>query len=60
MNHFSLDVMRKEKVRDLQAEGMQSQAYYRSRASKRSLWSGLPKMILALLGALGLLGLLVR
>lgn len=60
MNHYSYDVMQKEKVRNLQVEGMRSQAYYRSQTSKRSLRNGLPKMILALLGTLGILGLLVR
>jgi hypothetical protein len=60
MNHFSYDVMRKEKVRTLQNEGMRSQAWHRSGTPNLSLWRGLPKLILALLGALGILGLLVR
>jgi hypothetical protein len=60
MNHFSYDVMRKEKVSDLQAEGIRSQEFYRSGAPKLSLSRRLPKFLLALLGILGLLGLLVR
>jgi hypothetical protein len=60
MNYFSYDVIRKEKIRDLQAEGMKSQAYHRSRAPKPGLLGGLPKLFLALLGILGILGLLVR
>ena len=60
MNHFSYDVMRKEKIRDLQAEGMSSQSYHRSGAPKRSLVRGIQKFILTLLGILGLLSLLVR
>ncbi|HET6598190.1 MAG TPA: hypothetical protein VFG81_21420 [Anaerolineales bacterium] len=60
MNHFSYDVMRKERVRSLQNEGMRSQAFYRSMAPKLSLRRGSPKLIFAILGALGILGLLVR
>ena len=60
MNHFSYDVMRKEKVRSLQDEGMRSQAYYRSRSSRHGLLGGLPKLIAAILGTLGILGLLLR
>ena len=32
MNHFSYEMMGKEKVRDLQEEGMRSQAVHRSGA----------------------------
>jgi hypothetical protein len=60
MNHFSYDVMRKEKVRGLQAEGLSSQAFHRSGASRLGLLRGLPKLIVAILGILGILGLLVR
>ena len=60
MNHYSYDVMRKEKICDLQAEGMASQAFYRSGATKPGLLYRLPKLILALLSVLGILGLLVR
>lgn len=60
MNHFSYDVMRKEKIRDLQSEGMNSQAYHRSGAPKRGVLRALPRLVLGLLGALGLLGLLIR
>lgn len=60
MNHFSYDVMRKEKVRDLQNEGIRSQSFHRSGAPRLSLLRGLPKLILMLLSLLGILGLLVR
>jgi hypothetical protein len=60
MNHFSYDVMRKEKIRDLQAEGVASQSFHRSGAPKPGLVRGLPRLILAILGTLGILGLLVR
>ena len=60
MNHFSYDVIRKEKIRDLQAEGVASQSFHRSGAPKVSLVRSVPKFILTLLGVLGLLSLLVR
>ena len=60
MNHFSYEMMGKQKVKDLQGEGMRSQAFHRSGAPKIAILRGLPKLILALLGILGLLGLLVR
>lgn len=60
MNHFSYDVLRKEKIRDLQAEGIASQSFHRSGARKLGLLRGLPKLMLTLLGILGLLSLLVR
>jgi hypothetical protein len=60
MNHFSYDVLGKEKVRDLQNEGVRSQSFHRSGAPRLSLLRGLPKLILMLLSLLGILGLLVR
>jgi len=60
MNHFSYDVIRKKKVHDLQGEGMRSQEFHRSGASKLSVLRGLPKLVLTLLGILGILGLLIR
>ena len=60
MNDFSYEVMTKEKVKDLQEEGMRSQAFYRSGSSELSLLRGLPRLILMLLGSLGLLELLIR
>ena len=60
MNHFSYDVMRKEKVRELQNEGIRSQSFHRSGAPRLSLLRGLPKLLSILLSALGILGLLVR
>ena len=58
MNHFSYDVLRKEKVHDLQKEGMTSQAFHRSGAPRLTLLRNLPKLILMILGVLGLLSLL--
>jgi len=60
MNHFSYDVLGKEKVRDLQNEGLRSQSFHRSGAPSLGLLRGLPKLVLGLLGILGLLALLVR
>ena len=60
MNHFSYDVMRKNKIRELQSEGMRSQAFHRSGARSRTLLGGLPRLVLGLLGILGLLSLLIR
>jgi hypothetical protein len=60
MNHFSYDVMRKEKIRDLQKEGVASQSFHRSGAPRTGLVSGMPKLVLTVLSLLGLLGLLVR
>jgi hypothetical protein len=60
MNHFSYDVLQKEKIRDLQKEGVTSQSFHRSGAPKLRLLPGLSKLVLTLLGLLGLLGLLVR
>ena len=60
MNHFSYEIMGKEKVKGFQEEGLRSQAFYNSGASKVALLHGLPKIILTLVGILGLLGLLIR
>ena len=60
MNHYSYQVMGKEKVKDLQREGMRSQAFHRSGALKIVPLSSLPKLILALVGILALFVLLVR
>lgn len=60
MNLFSYDVIRKEKVRHLRGEGLRSQEFHRSGASKLSVLHGLPKLVLMLLGILGILGLLIR
>lgn len=60
MNHFSYEVMGKEKIKDLQAEGLRSQAFHSSGAPRLALLRGWPKLILVLLGILGLLGLLLH
>ena len=60
MNHFSYDVMSKEKVRNLQNEGVNSQSFHRSGAPKLALLRGVPKLALTILGILGLISLLVR
>jgi hypothetical protein len=60
MSQFFYEQRGKEKVKDLLNEGQRSQAFYRSRVPKTSLLNGLPKLILVLLGILGILELLVR
>ena len=60
MNHFSMDVIRKEKIRDLRAEGVASQSFHRSGSPKLGLLRRVPKLILMILGVLGLLSLFVR
>lgn len=60
MNHFSYDVMRKEKVRELQGEGVRSQEFHRSGAPRRGMLHGLPKLIVVLLGLLGIVELLIH
>jgi hypothetical protein len=60
MNHFSYDVIRKDKIRDLQGEGLRSQAFHRSGARSRSVMGGASRLVPGLLGILGLLSLLIR
>lgn len=60
MNHFFYESRGKEKARELMKEGMNSQEYSRSRTSKTGFLRGLPKLIVFLLGALGLLQLIIR
>ena len=60
MNHFSYEVMGKEKVKGFQEEGLRNQAVHRSGVSKLSFLSGLLKLIPTLLGILVILGLLIR
>ncbi len=59
MNQFFYESRGNEKVKDLLNEGQRSQAFYRSGAPKLNLLRGLPKLILILLGILGILELLV-
>ncbi len=60
MNQFFYEMRGKEKVRDLMNEGMQSQAYYRSRDSKANLISKLPKFIVIVLAIVWILQMIVR
>lgn len=60
MNQFYYESSGKEKIKDLQEEGMRSQAFHRSGAPKADLLGGLPKLIIGLLSILGLLGMLFR
>ena len=60
MNHFSYDVIRKEKARELRGEGVRSQEFHRSGARKSGQLRRLPRLILTLLALLGLLELLIR
>lgn len=60
MNQSFYESSSKEKINDLMKEGMMSQAHYRSRASKAGFLSRLPKLILVVLGIVGLAQLVVR
>ena len=60
MNQFFYESRGNEKVKDLLNEGQRSQAFYRSGAPKLNLLRGLPRLILILLGILGILQLLIR
>ena len=59
MNHFSYEVMGKEKVRGFQEEGLRNQEVHRSGSPRRFI-RGLTKFILAILGIMGILGMLIR
>lgn len=60
MNQFFFEQRAKENIKDLQTEGLRSQEFYRSGAPKPNSLRGMPKLILILLGILGILELLVR
>jgi hypothetical protein len=60
MNQFFYESRSKEKIKGLMEEGMRSQAVRRSGASKGGLVPNLTKIALALIGILGLLGILVQ
>lgn len=60
MNQFFYESRGREKVNDLINEGLKSQAYNRSGASKPSLLRKLPRYILFGLGILGVLQMIVR
>ena len=60
MNEFFYESRGKEKVKDLVDEGQRNQAFHRSGAPKLGLALNLPKLVLVLLGIVGILGLLVR
>ena len=51
MNQYFYEQRVKEKLKDLQAEGIQSQAYYRSLPARESLFTGLRRLILSHLSA---------
>jgi hypothetical protein len=55
MNHSFYEENAKEKIRDLLKEGQRSQAFYRSGAPRISFLGNIPKLVLLLLGILGLL-----
>lgn len=60
MNQFFFESRGREKVKDLMNEGMTSQAYRRSGASRGSLLSRLPKLFMIVLVILGILQMVVR
>jgi len=59
MNHFSYEVMGKEKVKNMMEEGMRNQAVYRS-GSPRRFVHNLPRLILVVLALLAIAELIVR
>jgi hypothetical protein len=58
MNQYFYESRSKEKINDLRNEGMMSQAHYRSGVTKIHL--RLPKLILIILGILGIIQMIVR
>ena len=60
MNEFFYQSRGKEKVRELREEGMSSQAYHRSGASKAGILSRISKIILIVLGILGVFQMIMR
>ena len=60
MDYFSYEVIAKEKVRSFQEEGLRNQDVYRSGSPKPGFLRGLPKLVLVLLGILGILELLAH
>ena len=60
MNQSFYESRSKEKINDLRKEGMMSQEYYRSGASKTNLLRRLPRFILIVLGILGVLQIIIR
>jgi hypothetical protein len=57
MDQFFYEVRSKEKIKGLMEEGMRSQAHYRSQPN---VSHRLPRLIVMLMGILGLLGFLSR
>ena len=60
MDHFSYEVLGKEKVKGFQEEGLRNQEVHRSIDAQIGLIRDLPKLVLGLLVSLGILGLLIR
>lgn len=60
MNQFFDESRGKEKTKNLMEEGMRSQAFYRSGASKFGFLPSLPKLLIGILAIVGILGLLGR
>jgi hypothetical protein len=60
MNQFFYESRGKEKIKDLMDEGMRSQAFHRAGAPNLASLRGLPKLVLVVIGILGLLELLVH
>ena len=60
MNYSFYEGRSKEKVKDLLEEGQRSQALYKSGATRINFLRNLPKLMLLLIGILGLFLLFVR
>jgi hypothetical protein len=60
MNHFSYEVMGKEKVKGFRDEGLRNQEVHRSNTRKMNFLGRLPKLILVISMILGVLVLIIR
>ena len=59
MNQSFYESRSKEKIGDLRKEGMVSQAHYRSGSAKTQIHSRLAKLVLMILGILGIIQMLM-
>ena len=59
MNQSFYESRSKEKINNLRREGMMSQAHYRSGATMTKILSRLPKLVLIILGILGMIHMII-
>lgn len=60
MNQSFYESSSKEKINDLMKEGMMSQAHYRSGSPRAGILSRLPKLVIVILGIVGLIQMFLR